>query len=47
MVGMLALGRKSMWGRATGTGWTTDADCGNASWEKRKEKKSLVSEYNG
>ena len=47
MVGMLALGRKSMSSRATGTGWTTGADCGIASWEKRKEEKSLVSECNG
>lgn len=28
MVGMLALGRKSISSRATGTGWITDADCG-------------------
>ena len=47
MVGMLALARKSLSSRATGTDWTPDADCGIASLEKREEEMSLVSEHNG
>ena len=47
MIGILALEGKSTSSRATGTGWATDADCGVASWAKRKKEKSLVSECNG